>query len=75
MTPLGTVLLPDPVGGIWLRAESAATTFTFLGQTYAFCCTECRDLFSRCPELYIAQLAHEPCRLSQRCIFNRRIEN
>jgi YHS domain-containing protein len=52
----------DPICGMWLSTDEIAITFTYLGQTYAFCCVECRDLFARSPEIYVASLAHEPRR-------------
>jgi YHS domain-containing protein len=75
MTALSTVPLPDPIGGIWLQSEDIAATFTYLGQTYAFCCIECRHLFSGWPELYVEQLAHEPCRSNQQCPFGHCIKH
>lgn len=50
----------DPICGMWLEPEQVAITYTYLGRSYGFCCTECRDLFARVPEAHLARLAHEP---------------
>ena len=69
----------DPICGMWLEPGQAAATHTYLGQAYAFCCTECRDLFARTPEVYVAWLAHEPeqgaghCCPSQRRVTDARL--
>jgi len=63
----------DPICGMWLRAGDVAVTFTFVGHTYAFCCTECRDLFARAPEVHVSHLAHEPHACAGHlCPFKRR---
>jgi YHS domain-containing protein len=54
------LLVFDPICGMWLSPGEIAARFTYLGQTYCFCCEECRKLFSHSPELYVAILAHEP---------------
>lgn len=65
-------LLFDPICGMWLDRQEAIITVTFIGQTYAFCCAECRDLVVRCPEIHVAHLAHEPHRSAgHRCPFQR----
>jgi YHS domain-containing protein len=76
MADLGTRPLPDPIGGIWLEPENVVVTFTYLGQTYAFCCTECCSLFSGWPELYVEHVAHEPCWPNRHeCPFGHRTDN
>ena len=50
----------DPVCGMWLEPTQVAATYTYLGQTYVFCCAECCELFARAPEPLIVLLAHEP---------------
>ena len=55
-----TALAFDPVCGMWLEPSQVAATHTYLGRTYSFCCTECRDLFVRDPGTPIVLLAHEP---------------
>ena len=50
----------DPICGMRLAPSQVAVTFTYLGQSYAFCCAECRDLFARRPEVHVVRLAHEP---------------
>jgi YHS domain-containing protein len=68
-------LMFDPICGMWLDSDEIAVTFTYLGQSYGFCCTECRDLFARCPEIYVAHLAHEPHQSAgHRCPFQRQVD-
>jgi len=63
----------DPVCGMWLEPHQVAATYTYLGQTYAFCCTECCELFARAPESIIVLLAHEPGQsMGHRCPDQRR---
>jgi len=63
----------DPVRGMWLAPDQVAATYTYLGQTYAFCCTECCELFARDPETHIVLLAHEPGQsMRHRCPSQRR---
>ena len=50
----------DPICGMWLAPHEIATTVTYIGRTYAFCCEECRVLFMRTPEAHIVRLAHDP---------------
>ena len=50
----------DPVCGMRLNPAQTVMTYTYIGQTYAFCSRECFDLFVRAPEHSIAFLAHEP---------------
>ena len=50
----------DPICGMWLEAGQVATTFTFIGWTYVFCCEECRDLFAQKPDVYVIRLAQDP---------------
>lgn len=60
MTSPTSSLAFDPICGMWLEADQTAATYTYLGQTYAFCCAECRDLFVRPPESHVVRLAHGP---------------
>ena len=50
----------DPICGMWLEGDESAATYAYYGETYAFCCEECRDLFAREPEAHVVRLAHEP---------------
>lgn len=62
----------DPVCGMWLERPRVAATYTYLGQTYSFCCTECCDLFARDPCSCLTLLAHEPGQsMGHRCPFQR----
>ena len=49
----------DPICGMWLAPHEIATTLTYIGRTYAFCCDECRVIFLRIPEAHIVRLAHD----------------
>jgi YHS domain-containing protein len=70
--PEGSLVF-DLMCGMWLSTDEIAATFTYLGKTYSFCCLECRGLFARSPEVYVANLAHEPRRSAgQWCPFQRR---
>ncbi len=70
------LLVFDPICGMWLDADEVAGTFTYLGQTYIFCCAECRDLFARSPEIHMARLAHEPHQSAgHRCPFQRQADS
>jgi YHS domain-containing protein len=72
MEELSGSLIFDPICGMWLRTDEIAITFAYLGQIYGFCCAECRDLFVRSPEVYVAHLAHEPHQSAgHRCPFQR----
>jgi YHS domain-containing protein len=62
----------DPICGMWIEAGCAELTLEYIGQTYAFCCAECRDLFARAPERQVARLAHEPGQSAGYCCPNRR---
>ena len=56
----------DVICGMWLKTAQVATTYTYLGQTYAFCCQECCDIFAR------VRQAHEPsCSAGHRCPHQR----
>jgi YHS domain-containing protein len=50
----------DAICGMWLKTNQVAATYTYLGQSYAFCYEECRDVFARTPDVYVVFLAHEP---------------
>ena len=65
----------DPIAGMWLESNKIAVTYTYLGETYAFRCEECRDLLARAPEAHIVRLAHEPRNSAgHRCPYQR-LEN
>ncbi len=70
MTSLARVF--DPICGMWLEPVRAASTLIFMGQTYAFCCAECRDLFAGALERQVAHLAHEPTQRAGYCCPHRR---
>jgi len=62
----------DPVCGMWLEESQVAVTYTYLSQTYAFCCTECRDLFAQDASTFLILLAHEPGEsMGHRCPLQR----
>lgn len=66
----------DPICGMLLDIAEVASTYTYLAQTYGFCCTECRDLFVRSPEIHVAHLAHEPHQSAgHRCPFQRKVDS
>lgn len=50
----------DPICGMNLQPHQVAADYTYLGVVYAFCSTECRDMFARTPEIFVVVLAHEP---------------
>lgn len=50
----------DPMCGMLMTESQVVATYHYIGQTYSFCCDECRDLFAHAPEQVIVQLAHEP---------------
>ncbi len=60
MEPSATERPVCPVCGAAAPREEAVARFTFLGQSYRFCCLRCRDLFARHPEHFVVHLAHEP---------------
>lgn len=60
MTGLRSLPAFDPICGMWLRTDQVAVEYEYFGQTYAFCCKECSDLFARAPEDHVTRLAHEP---------------
>jgi len=63
----------DPVCGMWLEPDQVAVTFAYLGQTYAFCCAECCDLFVQDSNTFLILLAHEPREsMGHRCPLQRR---
>lgn len=43
----------DPVCGMMINPEEAEDTFDYEGETYYFCCEECKDRFRSNPEEYI----------------------
>ena len=50
----------DPICGMWLAPEQVTATYTYIGHTYGFCSTECRNLFAHAPDLHVLRLAHDP---------------
>lgn len=46
----------DPVCGVQVDEEDAVTA-TYQGQTYYFCCEDCRDEFREAPDEYIGEAA------------------
>lgn len=52
------VLGRDPICGMYLSEEQAVATYQYIGRTYVFCSTECRELFAVAPERTIVILAH-----------------
>ena len=68
-----TTLAFDPVCGMWLEPDQVAITYTYLGRIYAFCCTECCDLFAQDSSTFLILLAHEPGEsMGHRCPLQRR---
>jgi YHS domain-containing protein len=66
----------DAICGMWLETNQVAATYTYLGQSYAFCCEECRDVFARAPDMYIILLAHEPTSSAgHRCLLQRQADS
>lgn len=62
----------DPICGMWLRIEQVTSRHSYLGQTYGFCCEECRTIFARAPEVHVVSLAHDPNQSAgHRCPFQR----
>jgi len=71
--PPVTSLAFDAVCGMWLEPSQVVTTYTYLGQTYAFCCAECCRLSAEDPDIHIILLAHEPGQsMGHRCPSQRR---
>jgi len=67
-----TPLAFDPVCGMWLEPAEVVVTYVYLGQTYAFCCAECCELFERDPDSCLVLLAHEPGQsMGYRCTIQR----
>lgn len=60
MTTASCKLSRDPICGKLLAEDQVVATYDYMGQTYRFCCCECRDFFARTPGQLIVQLAHEP---------------
>ncbi|MDX2149932.1 MAG: YHS domain-containing protein [Bryobacteraceae bacterium] len=46
-------MVRDPVCGMEFEAEEAQATADYEGQTYYFCCPECREQFLKKPTLYL----------------------
>lgn len=54
-----TGLFPlDPVCGKPVTDDGAWPEHNFIGQSYGFCSTECRNRFARMPEKYVTLLAY-----------------
>jgi P-type Cu+ transporter len=45
----------DPVCGMNVEPEEAAGESEFQGQTYYFCCEECKQLFDEEPTNYVTE--------------------
>ncbi|TFH46792.1 MAG: YHS domain-containing protein [Lysobacterales bacterium] len=54
------LIVMDPICGMELQANQVSATLLFMGQTYSFCCVECRDEFAHNPEKCVVCLAHDP---------------
>jgi YHS domain-containing protein len=61
------VLEQDPMCGMRLSNEQAVAVYQYIGRTYVFCSTECRDLFAAAPERTITFLAHGDLHCGHRC--------
>jgi Cu+-exporting ATPase len=53
----------DPVCGMTIDSEKAATQAQYQGKTYYFCSTQCRSTFEAAPQRYAAGASKEvgPC--------------
>lgn len=60
MTLTGEERRFDPICGMWLAPEQVTATYTYIGRVYSFCSAECRDLFTRKPDVYVVRLAYDP---------------
>jgi YHS domain-containing protein len=49
----------DPICGMPLAVEQIVAEYTYFGQTYVFCSTECYEMFAQTPTTYVVFLAHE----------------
>ena len=45
----------DPVCGMHVEPEEAAAKQEYHGQTYYFCCQDCKRMFDRDPTIYVNQ--------------------
>lgn len=45
----------DPVCNMTFDEKDAATTTTYQGRTYYFCCEPCREAFEENPEKYVEE--------------------
>ena len=45
----------DPVCGMDVTPEQAAGMSEYQGETYYFCCPDCKRLFDQDPEIYVEQ--------------------
>ena len=48
-------MVTDPVCGQEVDPEQAEATSVYQGETYYFCCEECRQEFDRDPARYVRQ--------------------
>ncbi len=48
-----TATVTDPVCGMIVEREEAAGESEYQGQTYYFCCEECKELFDDDPTNYV----------------------
>ena len=49
----------DPVCGMSVDRDQAAGESEYQGETYYFCCEECKHLFDSDPSLYVAEQTAE----------------
>ena len=47
----------DPVCGMDVKPEQAAGTSEYQGETYYFCCPDCKEQFDEDPESFVEQPA------------------
>ena len=45
----------DPVCGMHVEPEEAAGESEFQGQTYYFCCEDCKRMFDEDPTMYVSE--------------------
>ena len=50
----------DPVCGMFVNPETSAHSFSYMDQTYWFCCSGCRTKFEKNPDQYLQQRDEVP---------------
>ena len=55
-----TTSVKDPVCGMTVEANAAAAQSDYKGQTYYFCCGDCKKQFDQAPQKYLAELGGAP---------------